>query len=664
MSSFTPQGDTHTFANPLLDKKTESYGAADTARPPTIKHPRVSDDNSKNKIVPEKKEDVTTFSAMTANLVLSGLGTGILNIPICMASAGIVGAVVIICFGLFVTYISCMIFVYVGDRTGIYDNLDICGKLPGRLGPLMRRVSQFGLWGSYILSLSSYLVAFAKFLIPVLKHLEWFIILTDPSTEGQPNIEGQDPPEMITKQANQKGNAITEGRLEMILKIVCALITLPMCFLSQQKLATFSNISILINIMALVIVVYNFFFTNEQTHAIYGHKLPEEDFNHKAQKAKIESHDTAQFYSENICLFNLSVGGNFGVYSIVLMAVSIQASMLPMYKTLENRTVERFGKSLGISFFFLAIIFSAFAIFAYLIYGGGVMETVTTSFDMSKPQNLIISFGMAMVMLAVYPVVLIPLTALFDDEAAEEGGENEDSVDTIDNENKSGQQRVSQVSRGLESAKRRGSITSVGSPKPVLEANSKFNKPKTPKNLAAKTMATVGIVGATLLLSLVCHSLSVVNIVNGVFSGVLFVAILPPVLGYYLLYKNISTNDNPDSSNNLTSGAGVSNPNISRNKKSNASGRYKYAYHPTIYMLLSVVAIVGAIFGGIYTDPDTQVKQKIYKSVCKNSAGQGIECDAAKNNIFEKKVKLIDGICEWRYGKSSKDADKENKGEK
>lgn len=106
-------------------------------------------------------------------------------------------------------------------------------------------------------------------------------------------------------------------------------------------------------------------------------------------------------------------------------AVVIQPCALPMYEELENRTPERFGKSLfGVSIpitwgkrqifavsIFLWGVSSLFSVVAYVSFGAATPGDILDTFPSGEWYTLLNRAAMALVCVASYPLFLRPIIA-------------------------------------------------------------------------------------------------------------------------------------------------------------------------------------------------------------------------------------------------------------
>eukprot|EP00397_Hematodinium_sp_SG-2012_P028205 GEMP01029684.1.p1 GENE.GEMP01029684.1~~GEMP01029684.1.p1 ORF type:complete len:421 (+),score=55.16 GEMP01029684.1:31-1293(+) len=180
----------------------------------------------------------TSFANLTLNLVMCGLGAGLLSLPWGVAGAGIVFSLITIFFALALNAGTMMALVYCAERRQIFD-----------LGSLVREAT-YSVWcerlcnwmiiGANWLCLVSYLLIIYDSLSPLL------------ATVSMPDF-------------------FRDRRF--IVSVVSALVY-PLCFLPQQYLGGTSLLSVLCNIYLFVVVLVEFTERENDSEAcILGHGL-------------------------------------------------------------------------------------------------------------------------------------------------------------------------------------------------------------------------------------------------------------------------------------------------------------------------------------------------------------------------------------------------------
>ncbi|CAK9007392.1 Sodium-coupled neutral amino acid transporter 2 (Amino acid transporter A2) (Solute carrier family 38 member 2) (System A amino acid transporter 2) (System A transporter 1) (System N amino acid transporter 2) [Durusdinium trenchii] len=157
---------------------------------------------------------------MLLNLIVGGLGTGMLSLPWAMAGASIVVGSLIIVLVVAVNLWTIMILVYAADRYGVYDLGALLGKLPGKLGPGMQMFVNMMVWVVLFGSLLSYIIGICD--------------------SAQPFIRG----------------TFLEQR--WAIAGLASLIVLPLCFLDQKYLSFSSGAAILVNLYLMGLVGMEF----------------------------------------------------------------------------------------------------------------------------------------------------------------------------------------------------------------------------------------------------------------------------------------------------------------------------------------------------------------------------------------------------------------------
>merc|ERR1719198_2799024 len=82
-----------------------------------------------------------------------------------------------------------------------------------------------------------------------------------------------------------------------------------------------------------------------------------------------------------------------------------------MYEVLEDRSPKKFCSVLLIAFSFLALIFSAFSLLGYLIWGANVDSNVLVSIGTPSLWAKVSQISVILVIMAVFPIMLLPMLA-------------------------------------------------------------------------------------------------------------------------------------------------------------------------------------------------------------------------------------------------------------
>ncbi|CAD7964518.1 unnamed protein product [Amoebophrya sp. A25] len=297
--------------------------------------------------------DQVSFGRLTVNMVLCGLGAGILSLPWTTAGAGLVNATVWNASILGLSYYTMMLMVNAAERHQVYEMeglLERCDSFGGRrfsqlmTGARWRLFCSGAIWVSYWMALLGYLIIISDSVVPTVKFLF-----------GMKTFDRKIP-------------------------VVCgALIILPLCFLSQKSLAVTSLVGVFSNCFVVFAVALNFF---------VGSNVG----------------------ADAVCLLGFT-SGNITYVSAICMAMVIQPCVLPMYETMANRSPQNFSKMLIVAFSILWVIFTIFSTFAYMSYGSKVEGNVLNNLPSSAWYAVTARAGMSFVAIGVYPLMLFPMIA-------------------------------------------------------------------------------------------------------------------------------------------------------------------------------------------------------------------------------------------------------------
>jgi len=179
-----------------------------------------------------------------------------------------------------------------------------------------------------------------------------------------------------------------------------------------------------------------------------------------------------------ICVFGLSTG-SIAMISAMMQAVIIQMCVLPMYGEMKNRTPAKFNMVVISSFSSLFFIFAGFSVAGYLAFGENVQSNVLLSLpDTSWGHASRLSAALAVV--AVYPIMMSPMIA------------------------------------------------------PIRNSEALASLPEHLKSTAANAgvvFVVVTVTGAAYFIS----DLGLLNVVNGAMSLGVFVALVPGLVGVFLI---------------------------------------------------------------------------------------------------------------------------------
>lgn len=293
-------------------------------------------------VEPSHVSEDATAPQMLLNLIVGGLGTGMLSLPWAMAGASILVGAVIIVLVIGVNLWTIMILVHASERYQVFDLGALLGKLPGRLGPGMQTFVNLMVWIVLYGSLLSYIIGICD--------------------SAQPFIQG------------------TFFEQRWALAGAACLIVLPLCFLDQKYLSFSSGAAIIVNLYLMILVGVEFF-----------DRLDRDNLPH------------------SICEFGLAKG-SVTMASTMMQSVIIQMCVLPMYKELENRSPDKFGRILLMAFSTLAVLFIFLSVAGYVAFGPTVNSNLLVSLPHNTAMN-VVQAGMIIVLAAVYPVMMIAMTA-------------------------------------------------------------------------------------------------------------------------------------------------------------------------------------------------------------------------------------------------------------
>eukprot|EP00933_Yihiella_yeosuensis_P031872 TRINITY_DN2547_c2_g2_i3.p1 TRINITY_DN2547_c2_g2~~TRINITY_DN2547_c2_g2_i3.p1 ORF type:complete len:456 (-),score=80.12 TRINITY_DN2547_c2_g2_i3:504-1817(-) len=171
------------------------------------------------------------------------------------------------------------------------------------------------------------------------------------------------------------------------------------------------------------------------------------------------------------CFAGLS-WGSVAMMAAMMQTVVIQVCVPPMYLEMENRSPGKFNRVVQVSFFILFVICAAFAVVGYEAYGEAVNSNVILNLPHSVAGN-IGRLSAAVAVAGVYPIILLPMVA------------------------------------------------------PL-----RTTQPGSEKKAAS---ATAVIVASVMIASFFLHDLGELTVINGAVSMGAFVALVPFLVGIYLL---------------------------------------------------------------------------------------------------------------------------------
>lgn len=330
---------------PLKDDDATTVSTVDT---PTPDSPLswASADSPKSSHAECKRSKASLFSVI-ANLVMSGLGAGILSLPWAMAGASIIPSVITIAVVMALNASTIMILVVAAERHQAFDLGALLAHLPGGIGPAVQAFNNVLIWISVFLTLVGYIVVMTDSLEPFA--VSWL---------------GLD----MTRDVHF-------WLVRAPLLAASGIIVLPICFVDQQRLAVSSVVGICVTIYLFIVVAILF-----AKHGV----APE------------------------CCIASGIHEGTLTMFSTLMQCAIIQMCILPMYEELENRSPRRFGVAVMAAFGSLALMFAAFSVVAYTVFGPHVQGNVMMDF----PHDIFgdsARVGMTAVTLAVFPIMMLSM---------------------------------------------------------------------------------------------------------------------------------------------------------------------------------------------------------------------------------------------------------------
>jgi len=287
--------------------------------------------------------------SISANLVMSGLGAGILSLPWAMAGAGIVPSLVTILVVMALNTATIMILVLAAEQHQAFDLGALLAHLPGRMGPAMQIFNNALTWVSVGLTLVGYIVVMADSMEP------FFLSLTGLSTPPTDYFWSVRAPLLAAS-----GFAV-----------------LPMCFVDQARLSVSSVVGICVIVYLLIVVAFLFVRVGADP---------------------------------DCCLYSGVHEGTLTMFSTLMQCVIIQMCILPMYGELENRSPRRFSIAVVSALGFLGVLFAAFSAVAYTVFGPRVSGNVMTDLPHDGVGS-VARIGMTLVMVAVFPIMMMSMVA-------------------------------------------------------------------------------------------------------------------------------------------------------------------------------------------------------------------------------------------------------------
>lgn len=166
------------------------------------------------------QDGVVGIFGLAVNLVMIGLGTGVLAQAWGIAGASVIPGLLIVAFVLGINYWTIMILVYAAEKHQIFDLSVLMGKIP-----FIGRFLEIFCYCMTVLSLGMPLIGY-------------YIVLADSLEPFLPDT------------------GILSSRAAILFLLMLALV--PLCFLDQKYLSFTSSVSVLINIDILLLIFVQF----------------------------------------------------------------------------------------------------------------------------------------------------------------------------------------------------------------------------------------------------------------------------------------------------------------------------------------------------------------------------------------------------------------------
>mmetsp|Transcript_58954 Transcript_58954/g.172578 ORF Transcript_58954/g.172578 Transcript_58954/m.172578 type:complete len:494 (+) Transcript_58954:62-1543(+) len=323
-------------------------------------------------------------TTLVVNLVLCGLGAGILSLPWTLAGAGILNGLCWTLLVLGICYFTIMLLVKAGEKEQCFSLEELLERAaPGDSNAkrLWGRSCTAAIWVTYFFSLVGYLIIIADSLIPTLDSLGALDVLS-----------------------------FGENKARIMVLLLSAACICPLCFLNQQQLAFTSFLGTFSNCFLVFALLLNY----EVLESERSHAAP------LGTEAGVASAGTGS--APDVCVLSTPfTPGNLAFVSSLLMAIVIQPCILPMYEEMNTdrsqcsrkpqRSPRNFARALGVAFAFLYVLFCMFAVAGYLSFGASANGDVLKNLPSDRWYTVVSRLSMSGVCLGVYPLMLYPMVA-------------------------------------------------------------------------------------------------------------------------------------------------------------------------------------------------------------------------------------------------------------
>ncbi len=274
------------------------------------------------------------------NLVLCGLGAGLLSFPWATAGAGLLNMAFWNFCSVLLGYKISLVMVKACYLQQCFE----IGQLVGQCnfvfsGRIWQKTCSFAIWPCYWLGLLAFIIIIADAYLETFKLTESLFAFHQVANKQEHSVILK---VLTSPHLHQRWIPITTAT------IIAGILS----FLSQKTLALVSSLGIFANFFVLWALVWNYYVMYFETR-------------------KGQDHD---WHHSGVCLIGFH-GGNITYLSTVLMAVGMTPMFCSMFEAMETRTVENFAKCSRICFAILWCIFTGCAGIGYLSSSCGTAST-------------------------------------------------------------------------------------------------------------------------------------------------------------------------------------------------------------------------------------------------------------------------------------------------
>jgi len=302
---------------------------------------------------------------LTLNLVLCGLGAGMLSMPWTQAGTGIINMMVWAFLVLLVTYFTIMLVVRAGEKAQCWTFEELIEKAaPGsaRAKKAWSLSATAAIWSTYFLCLVGYMIIIGDSVVPTLDHFGFFDSVS-----------------------------LTPAEVRKAVLFVGQACIFPLCFLNQRQLEYTSALGTFSNCFIVFAVLLNFL-----------------------EHGKENSNDAS------CVVATVTSGGNLTCIANLMMAITFQPCVLPMYQEMNTditntsrplRTPRNFARALLTALAILYGLFVSFSVAGFLSFGAETQSNVLNNMPTNEWYTSVGRVCMVGVCLGVYPLMLYPMVA-------------------------------------------------------------------------------------------------------------------------------------------------------------------------------------------------------------------------------------------------------------